>query len=582
PRSISSVNFLVQSVTTTVVEPASEVLTFQINFGQNTKLSNVLSRYILPTTLYLPQDTAQSPLPQDITAVGSTFLSDLDSIVVTNISSTGIELDLGVTPVTGAQVRNTDLNWTNVTTATGDLIGTFTSQFITLNRTNENQTWYIRQVNGTQTSRYTSVVHLTAPLLPAAPNAVISFTPSLYNPNTSPTSPLVALGLNGIQTDVEGVEIRAADNATVVYRHQYLSTIDLQFNYDNTGTLSRTVGFWCYTFNAFNDYSAGTFVQATLPQPPAPVISITQSQQSIGMLTVNVDQLTNHPVKSVTVQVSATGASGGVFNDPTQVVTVDGQPTTINVQISIPAIYWVRAKRNDYLGDSPWSNPIKVDQTGIPAAMSTENIVPSGGYDFSRASVFFVSGNALIETNVNRAFMNTTPATVGSFFTSDGTSAGSPTIVNGQDLTFSLSIQTTEFGGHGISNSFTLTLLGNNGSSQVAFATINVAVPAVASAQYWTFYLYIRIPASGNTYGLNAPWSWIFSNLSTITACTLTGYSVTRGRLGASNTPPLTDGGSAGTAGTTLGFIGTGANPFVVYVPGDPDPGGAGTTQSFT
>ncbi|MDE2439216.1 MAG: hypothetical protein KGN01_07555, partial [Patescibacteria group bacterium] len=63
PRSISSVNFLVQSVTTTVVEPASEVLTFQINFGQNTKLSNVLSRYILPTTLYLPQDTAQSPLP---------------------------------------------------------------------------------------------------------------------------------------------------------------------------------------------------------------------------------------------------------------------------------------------------------------------------------------------------------------------------------------------------------------------------------------------------------------------------------------------------------------------------------------
>jgi hypothetical protein len=182
-RGISGSNgqLLVRQVRITVLELFQEILQFEISFGQDLYLDKMLRRFLptSPTGVLSPSETANPPDPQNLPAPGTPFTTYLDNLFnaqLTFINGTQVVVNLGSTlaalGATGVEVRRSDTGWAS---NAQNLIGVFTAQTFTLPRTQIDQTWYLRLVNGKKTSRFTRVFRVNYPMVPQPPSYVSVF-----------------------------------------------------------------------------------------------------------------------------------------------------------------------------------------------------------------------------------------------------------------------------------------------------------------------------------------------------------------------------------------------------------------------
>ncbi|MGD0506431.1 MAG: hypothetical protein ABSA27_01455 [Terriglobales bacterium] len=105
--------------------------------------------------------------PMDVTAVGNFYLADLTDAEVTNVTSTTVTIDAGVTPPAGGgvEVRNSDQGWG--AGYNGNLIGRFTNGSFTLTRYARAQDYFLRSYDDStppKYSRYSTALHVDYPL----------------------------------------------------------------------------------------------------------------------------------------------------------------------------------------------------------------------------------------------------------------------------------------------------------------------------------------------------------------------------------------------------------------------------------
>jgi hypothetical protein len=105
--------------------------------------------------------------PIDVTQVGTSYLADLTSAEVTNITSTTITIDAGITlaPSSGIEVRYSDTAWGMGNNR--NLVGRFTSRTFTLPRYARGQGYFLRSYDNSapaKYSRYSTALFVDYPL----------------------------------------------------------------------------------------------------------------------------------------------------------------------------------------------------------------------------------------------------------------------------------------------------------------------------------------------------------------------------------------------------------------------------------
>jgi hypothetical protein len=214
-RGISGQQFLVREVTTTVLEMRSQLMLFNISYGQDLYLDKLLRRFIAQpegtTGVLQANDTALAPNPQQLPAPETpfnTYLGNLPNAQAVLITGTQVVLDLGSTPVTGVEIRRSDTGWAS---NAQNLITVATTREITLPRSIWDQTWFLRQVNGAQTSRFTRVIRVNYPMVPLPPSSVaVSFGSAVTSPTGTQgiTNPQVTVALpTSFDRNIYGVQI---------------------------------------------------------------------------------------------------------------------------------------------------------------------------------------------------------------------------------------------------------------------------------------------------------------------------------------------------------------------------------------
>jgi hypothetical protein len=104
-------------------------------------------------------------------------------------------------------------------------------------------------------------------------------TPTENNPTIS--NPQITVNLPDIQIDIFGVEIRAADNTTVLYRQNLTSAgYSIAVSLGNTYS-AREAEYNVYTYNVFGEYSAVASITASIPDPTVTGLSVDSSTQNI-------------------------------------------------------------------------------------------------------------------------------------------------------------------------------------------------------------------------------------------------------------------------------------------------------------
>jgi hypothetical protein len=106
-------------------------------------------------------------VPIDVSIVGNAYLADLTNADITNVTSTTVTIDVGITPVTGGgiEVRYVDAGW-----GTGNgrnLAGRFTSRSFTVTRYGKSQDYFLRSYDGStppKYSRYSTALSADFPL----------------------------------------------------------------------------------------------------------------------------------------------------------------------------------------------------------------------------------------------------------------------------------------------------------------------------------------------------------------------------------------------------------------------------------
>lgn len=198
-RGITGQNFFVNTVRIQVIEMKSEVMTCAIDYGPDLYLEKLLPAFLeREQNLLVPTQTVKPPNPITLLQVLNAYLPTLDNARVISMTNTlagdFITIDLGAPPITACEVRNVDNGWG---IAGQGRVGLFTTQQFTLPRTNRNQTWYLRAINGAQFSRFSKALNVQYPLIPSAPGL------------QAVNSQTLSLQLAGDVRDIYGLELRA-------------------------------------------------------------------------------------------------------------------------------------------------------------------------------------------------------------------------------------------------------------------------------------------------------------------------------------------------------------------------------------
>lgn len=237
-------DFMVNTVRIQVTDLREEVLNIAIDYGPDTYLEKQLAVFQERTNsatqnLLTPQETAAPPNPIFLPQIGSTFLPNLDNAHIINIQNSAvtgnsITVDLGSPPVTGCEVRRIDFGWG---INDSNRVGLFTTQQFVLSRVVRDQTWYLRQLNGSKTSQFSKALRVAYPFIPSPPSFV------------SLNSSSLQLGYNGYVSDIYGIEVRVPGLSGGPYQ----VTVPFNYNLPDSGT-----------------DSIGEFSRATLAVGPAP------------------------------------------------------------------------------------------------------------------------------------------------------------------------------------------------------------------------------------------------------------------------------------------------------------------------
>lgn len=226
-RGISGAQFLVREVTTSVLELHDEILQFNVSYGQDLYLDKLLRRFIAQpenvANILTANDTALPPNPQQIpppNTAFSTYLSNLPDAKAVLITGTQVCVDLGTVPVTGVEVRRTDTGWAS---NTQNLVTVATSQHFQLPRVNFDQSWYMRMVNGSQTSRFTRVLRINYPMVPQPPPSV-TVSQGVSSGSLQVSMPIITVQLPtsfdrniyGVQIDNAGTTLSSPQQITLV------------------------------------------------------------------------------------------------------------------------------------------------------------------------------------------------------------------------------------------------------------------------------------------------------------------------------------------------------------------------------
>ena len=103
-----------------------------------------------------------------VTQVGAYYQSNLTEAQITAVSSTTVEIDLGVAPASGGggvEVREHDYGWGQANDR--NLLGRFETQTFSLTRVAQTQTYFLRLYDGSSPprySRYSAALHVDYPL----------------------------------------------------------------------------------------------------------------------------------------------------------------------------------------------------------------------------------------------------------------------------------------------------------------------------------------------------------------------------------------------------------------------------------
>lgn len=198
-RDIPDEDFVVRRVRMQIGRQDIEKIQFQIEFGPDLYVNKLLPKFLQPKdNILLPKDAVDRPVIQDFNEIGLTFIPDFPDTTITSITGTQVTIDLGSVPASGAEVRRVDSGW-GLNNA--DRITLVTTQTFSLTRSAYDETFYIRQVNGAKTSRYTSKLRVVYPQVPTAPTGELDVRDWL--------KPTAVMDLTGDIRNIHGLEIRS-------------------------------------------------------------------------------------------------------------------------------------------------------------------------------------------------------------------------------------------------------------------------------------------------------------------------------------------------------------------------------------
>jgi hypothetical protein len=407
---------IVRSITSELRELETERIEHTLEFGQPSRFEDLLKNFTPHENVLAPDAAPLDAL--DSTQVGAAFLGDAPALALTATSPTYFSVDMGAAPPTGGrfEVRRSDQGWStsSLPGTTQNLLGTFTTQSLLLPRTVRNHLFYLRQVDASgTTSRYSSVLGVHYPRVPAAPQSVDATFGTDAN-GTPIIRVRVALDLSNVQ-DVDRVELRDSDNVTVLARWDFGQLRDeggmlrAELVLDNSVAAVRIKTFYAYAQNALGEYSAAQSGSSSISQPAKPFL---EAGNSVGQI---LEVLLDHTIGDIVeteMQVVGPGAS---FAAPSQDVLLPGQPDKFTFVVPQSGAWIFRARRRDIIGWSPWSSEPQGQVSGqilvfavhffeakeldpsVGAAVNSQNLLANGDY--------FLSGIAGQEgTHVARYF----------------------------------------------------------------------------------------------------------------------------------------------------------------------------------
>jgi len=168
-------------------------------------------------------------------------------------------------------------------------------------------------------------------------------------------------------TEIETTETVDISPGTVLMRRVYKAPKDLEWTFDNTVTRIRRLCFEAYFFNLMWEYSQKLELQAYLAPPPVPILQVVSVTSSI--ITIRTDLVATDDTKSVLVELSPSHDFQGyivcIKGGPLQSVYALQVPTGPISGIAFIDGWYVRAKRQDYLGASSYSDVLFIPQSDI-------------------------------------------------------------------------------------------------------------------------------------------------------------------------------------------------------------------------
>ena len=152
---------IVRQVNIDVVDPADDRAMYGIEFAND--LAVPLARQDASSAVTVSLQSL--PVRLSTAQVGAYYLANLTDAQITEVTSTTVQVDAGVTPAYGIEVRGHDYGW-----GVGNdrnLLGRFTTQTFSLPRLARTQNYFLRSYDNSSPprySRYATALHVDYPL----------------------------------------------------------------------------------------------------------------------------------------------------------------------------------------------------------------------------------------------------------------------------------------------------------------------------------------------------------------------------------------------------------------------------------
>jgi hypothetical protein len=266
---------LVTTLSVEILEAQTEIVRWTIGFGADLHLEKLLKHFVDPNPpqVLTAKDKANPPSPRLTLNVDNSLLPDLNDV---QADMSKIKPDFAVINVKDPyygpiEVRRIDGNWG--LGATPDLIDIVYGPQFTLRRTALDQIWFMRPVQNGLTSRRSKVIRIHWPLRPLPPLFQgVSAGTGPGPDGTLVTTPLIQLNFNGDNRNIFGLELRAADNRTILVQKPVFNLSDLLIDLTQTPLLwldpplNTDLSLYAYFFNQQWDFSEPLILDALLLQ----------------------------------------------------------------------------------------------------------------------------------------------------------------------------------------------------------------------------------------------------------------------------------------------------------------------------